>query len=63
MFLLKKTNNLRLNLSVYQICCSILPKEQEEMSIKFIWGGGGVKNVQKILSSRFSSSIFIDHGE
>ena len=24
---LLKTNNLRLNLSVYQICCSILPRE------------------------------------
>ena len=27
---LLKTNNLRLNLSVYQICCSILPTEQGE---------------------------------
>ena len=27
---LLETNNLRLNLSVYQICCSIFPREQGE---------------------------------
>ena len=31
-----KQNNLHLNLSVYQICCSILPRKQGEMFIKFV---------------------------
>ena len=31
-----KQNNLQLNLGVYQICCSLLPSEQGEMSIKFV---------------------------
>ena len=29
-------SNLHLNLSIYQVCCSILTREQREVSIKFV---------------------------